>query len=72
MEEDGRSSRATILSGSAEVLSTFGGQKQTLKPGHMITVTPDGVQEIKPCDTSQLSQEVNRPAYDRKNTYLNK
>ena len=71
MEEDGRSSRATILSGSAEVLSTVGGQKQTLKPGHMITVTTDGVQEIKPCDTSQLSQEVNRPAYDRKNTYLN-
>ena len=56
-EDDGKTSRVYLLSGSMEVTSKKGGKKVTLKPGQASTVSSNGQQKVQQFDVQKLAKK---------------
>ena len=63
VEQKGKESRVYLLMGNVEVVSIHGGQKQTLKPSHVMTVTTDGKQSMETFSIGTLWKQVRAKSF---------
>ena len=57
LEDDGKTSRVSLLEGSMEVVSNKGSKKQTLRPGQVVTVISNGQMKVDNFDVSATAKK---------------